>query len=555
MVKVHHVRVHRSDENLAREDQLAWKIAEVAADPVAGRAPRSPRWSSTASSTTPAVAVAAINRAPGRRARAPRRWRIRATAGATVFGLPQRPPLSPEWAAWANGVAVRELDFHDTFLAADYSHPGDNIPPILAVAQQTGASRRAICCAASPPATRSRSTWCAHLPARAQDRPHRPSRPVGRGRHRHAARPRRRDDLPGGAAGAARHLHHAPVAQGRDFELEGLRARPSPASWPSRRSTARMRGEGAPSPIYEGEDGVIAWLLDGPGRRATTCRCPEPGEPKRAHPRLLHQGAFGRVPAPGADRSRASACASTRARDLGGRSTAIVIHTSHHTHYVIGTGANDPQKMDPKASRETLDHSIMYIFAVALEDGAWHHVALLRARARRAAGHGRLWQQDLDGRGRGVDPPLPLDPTRPSRPSAAASRSRSKDGTDDRGRDRRRQRAPARRAPVRAARTTSASSSTPGRGHRQPRREQRAFLDAGAAPARAAPGRESARLNVVARRGRGFATRRATRRRESSDAVREEDRAAEKRAALRASARLGQAAALPRRVLAAGRAC
>ena len=30
--------------------------------------------------------------------------------------------------------------------------------------------------------------------------------------------------------------------------------------------------------------------------------------------------------------------------------------------------------MDPYASRETLDHSIMYTFAVALEDGAWHHV-------------------------------------------------------------------------------------------------------------------------------------------------------------------------------------
>jgi 2-methylcitrate dehydratase len=27
------------------------------------------------------------------------------------------------------------------------------------------------------------------------------------------------------------------------------------------------------------------------------------------------------------------------------------------------------------ASRETLDHSIMYIFAVALEDGGWHHEA------------------------------------------------------------------------------------------------------------------------------------------------------------------------------------
>ena len=52
----------------------------------------------------------------------------------------------------------------------------------------------------------------------------------------------------------------------------------------------------------------------------------------------------------------------------------IVLHTSHHTHYVIGTGAGDPQKMDPKASRETLDHSIMYILAVALQDGKWHHV-------------------------------------------------------------------------------------------------------------------------------------------------------------------------------------
>lgn len=41
---------------------------------------------------------------------------------------------------------------------------------------------------------------------------------------------------------------------------------------------------------------------------------------------------------------------------------------------MIGSGANDPQKYDPTASRETLDHSIPYIFTVALQDGAWHHV-------------------------------------------------------------------------------------------------------------------------------------------------------------------------------------
>src|SRR6202012_1941648 len=40
-------------------------------------------------------------------------------------------------------------------------------------------------------------------------------------------------------------------------------------------------GEGAPSPIYEGEDSVIAWLLDGPD---ALYRVPLPvsGEPKRA---------------------------------------------------------------------------------------------------------------------------------------------------------------------------------------------------------------------------------------------------------------------------------
>jgi 2-methylcitrate dehydratase len=71
----------------------------------------------------------------------------------------------------------------------------------------------------------------------------------------------------------------------------------------------------------------------------------------------------------------------------------IIIHTSHHTHYVIGTGANDPQKMDPKASRETLDHSIMYIFAVALQDGRWHHVDSYAPKRAGRADTVRLWHK------------------------------------------------------------------------------------------------------------------------------------------------------------------
>jgi 2-methylcitrate dehydratase len=70
-----------------------------------------------------------------------------------------------------------------------------------------------------------------------------------------------------------------------------------------------------------------------------------------------------------------------------------VIHTSHHTHFVIGTGANDPQKMDPKATRETLDHSIMYIFAVALQDGKWHHVDSYTSKRAGRADTVRLWHK------------------------------------------------------------------------------------------------------------------------------------------------------------------
>jgi 2-methylcitrate dehydratase len=115
---------------------------------------------------------------------------------------------------------------------------------------------------------------------------------------------------------------------------------------------------------------VIAWLLDGKDAHYQVA-LPAPKEAKRAIMDSYtkeHSAEY---------QSQALIDLAFRMRETVGdlkQIERIVIHTSHHTHYVIGTGANDPQKMDPKASRETLDHSIMYIFAVALEDGQWHHV-------------------------------------------------------------------------------------------------------------------------------------------------------------------------------------
>ena len=150
-----------------------------------------------------------------------------------------------------------------------------------------------------------------------------------------------------------------------------------------------MRGEGAPSPIYEGEDSVIAYVLSGPKKRYVV-PLPRINEPKKAiletytkeHSAEYQSQAL-------IDLARSL---NKKIKDIS-NIKKIIIETSHHTHYVIGTGANDPQKMDPYASRETLDHSIMYIFAVALEDGTWHHEKSYTPQRARKLSTIKLWRK------------------------------------------------------------------------------------------------------------------------------------------------------------------
>ncbi len=367
-MKQHEVRVYKSDENLPREGQLAWKIAEVAADPVAVD-PEVTEMVINRIIDNASVAVASITRGPGVAARAQALDHPYAP-GASVFGVTGG--YSPEWAAWANGVAVRELDYHDTFLAAEYSHPGDNIPPILAVAQHTGATGAALLRGIATgyeiqvdlvkaiSLHKHKIDHVAHLG---------PSAAAGIGTLLGL-------DVPTifQAIGQALHTTTA-TRQSRKGEISTWKAHaPAFAGKMAVEAVDRaMRGQTSPTPIYEGEDGVIAWLLDGPDARYSV-PLPEAGEAKRAildtytkeHSAEYQAQAW-------IDLARKLHREHPELADpayVG----SITIHTSHHTHYVIGSGANDPQKYDPTASRETLDHSIPYIFTVALQDGSWHHV-------------------------------------------------------------------------------------------------------------------------------------------------------------------------------------
>src|SRR5690242_16567035 len=63
-----------------------------------------------------------------------------AAHGSTIFGTDHKAP--PDWAAFANGCGIRYFDFNDTYLSKEPAHPSDNISAALAVAESVGAGGR-----------------------------------------------------------------------------------------------------------------------------------------------------------------------------------------------------------------------------------------------------------------------------------------------------------------------------------------------------------------------------------------------------------------------------
>jgi len=365
-VRIHRVKVYPSKVKLPKKNQLAWKIAQIASDN-ARLNEQSIEMVINRIIDNSSVAIASLNRKPVISSREMAIAHKRKN-GATIFGINSKNKFDCEWAAWTNGTAVRELDFHDTFLAADYSHPGDNIPPLLAVAQQLKKSGndllKGIITAYEVQVNLVKGI-CLHK--------HKVDHIAHLG--------------PSVAAGigsmlklntetiyqAVQQALHTTVStrQSRKGEISSWKAfAPAHAGKLGIEAVDRaMRGEGGPSPIYEGEDSVIARILD--GKKANyKVPLPKKNMEKKAILETYTKEYSAEYQAQALiDIAKKIKSKIKNLSDI----KQIDIHTSHHTHYVIGTGANDPQKMDPNASRETLDHSIMYIFAVALEDGDWHH--------------------------------------------------------------------------------------------------------------------------------------------------------------------------------------
>lgn len=358
------VRPHAADDRPPPEAQLAWKLAELAAA-VRPIDPDAAAMVGCRLVDNAAIAVAALNRAPVAAARAQALCFPRA-GGARVIGLPSDVRVDCTWAAMANATAVRELDFHDSFFALDSSHPADCIMPLLAVAQQAGVTGADFVAGVlvayevqtalvqGIPLQRHRIDHVAHLG---------PAIAAGLGAMLRLPVPVIYE-----AINLAAHLSLG-TRQVRKGRISSWKAfAPGHVGKCAIEAIDRaMRGETSPAPIYEGDYGILAVLLHGLEAQVSL---PTPGGPclgiLQTLPKAHSAGYHGQAIIDLALRLHRQGI------DLRGISS-IVLHTKRMTHVVMGSGSGDPDKWDPTASRETLDHSAPFQFARALVDGFWHH--------------------------------------------------------------------------------------------------------------------------------------------------------------------------------------
>ena len=365
-MKSYTIKLQKPGTNLEKENQLAWLIANMAAE----------NWNLNKEISdmvgnriidNAGVAIAALNNEAVKIARA-QAMKFENNSGSTIFGLDHNKKYDCQWAAWANAVAVRELDFHDNIMAKETCHPGDCIPTILAVAQQKNCNGEDLIKAiATSYETQLRLSLSIALnPNRIDHVGHLgPAITSGIGNLLKLDTETIYQAIQWSA-------HTSTFTrQGRKGKLSSWKAyAPGLVGKNSIDAIDRaMRGDTSPSPVWEGDYGIIQILLKNNSEEIKV-ELPVSNEPRQG---ILNT--FTKEHSAGYHGNSLIDLAfemRKRVRDTK-EIKKINIFTKEYTHVVMGSGSNDKEKYSSDASRETLDHSAMYIFAVALEDGKWHH--------------------------------------------------------------------------------------------------------------------------------------------------------------------------------------
>ena len=274
--------------------------------------------------------------------------------GSTIIGTTHK--ASPDWAAFANGCAIRYFDYNDTYLSKEPAHPSDNISAALAAAESAGANGRELitaialayevqCRLCDAASIRARGwdhvTYGAFSTALASAR----LMKLDPAKTRHAVNI-------AGVAGAA-------MRQARAGELSHWKgvAFANTARHGVYSALLARAGMTGPAPIFEGQMGFEKQLGVSLG---------DVGEKFKGAPEMILKTSIKFWPAEYHSQSAIEAALFLRSQigDLS-QIKRVVIESHDAAVDIIGS---EPEKWKPK-TRETADHSLPYITAIALIDG------------------------------------------------------------------------------------------------------------------------------------------------------------------------------------------
>src|SRR5881227_2225508 len=274
--------------------------------------------------------------------------------GSTVIGTNHKAP--PDWTAFANGCAIRYFDYNDTYLSKEPAHPSDNISAALAVAESVGANGRELITAiALAYEVQCRLCDAASIRARGWDH-------VTYGAFSTALacaklmsldpkKTRHAVNIAGVACAAMRQSRAGELSHWKGVAFADAARR---GVYSALLARAGMTG---PAPIFEGQMGFEKQLGVSLGNV---------GDKFEGAPAMILRTSIKYWPAEYHSQSAIEAALFLRKQIGAGVEVKSMTIESHDASVdIIGS---EPEKWKPE-TRETADHSLPYITAIALIDG------------------------------------------------------------------------------------------------------------------------------------------------------------------------------------------
>jgi 2-methylcitrate dehydratase len=286
-----------------------------------------------------------------------------AKSGATIIGTMHKAP--PDWAAFATGCCIRYFDYNDTYLSKEPAHPSDNLAAVFAVAESVGATgAEAIAAAAIAYEVQCRLCDAASIRARGWDHP-----TYGAFSTALAAAKLMKLD-----AGRTRHavniagVNCAAFRQARVGELSHWKgvAFANAARHGVYSALLARAGMTGPAPIFEGQMGFEKELGVSLGNVAEVFDKKKEAMAGGGPASMILKTSIKYWPAEYHSQSAIEAALFLR-REIGDPSKIRSVRIESHDASVDIIGS-EPEKWKPE-TRETADHSLPYITAIALIDG------------------------------------------------------------------------------------------------------------------------------------------------------------------------------------------